>query len=207
MMLLAFLGNVALISMSGVMAPGPLSAVTMDNGIRNPHAGAITALGHGIVEVPLMTAIFFGLGHFLRMPLMRMIVLPAGGLLLLVMGVQLLLAARSGVESDGSTGPRRRPLAAGAILTAGNPYFLVWWATVGAALISRSMELGAIVFPLLAITHWLCDLVWLYFLSIVAWRAGHRLGPAFARTVSLISGVVLLVFGERFLIEGLVMAL
>jgi threonine/homoserine/homoserine lactone efflux protein len=47
-LLSAFLLEAVLISLSGVIAPGPVTAVTVSKGTKSPHAGAIIALGHGI---------------------------------------------------------------------------------------------------------------------------------------------------------------
>jgi len=52
-----FLLEAALISLSGVLAPGPMTAVTVGEGTRSPHAGAWIAVGHGIIEIPLMIGV------------------------------------------------------------------------------------------------------------------------------------------------------
>jgi len=54
-------------------------------------------------------------------------------LFLLKMGLGLLQGIKQ-AKIDSSNGPNS-PLMAGIILTLANPYFLVWWATVGAILI------------------------------------------------------------------------
>ena len=65
MSLAAFLLETVLISLSGVMMPGPITAVSIGKGSESPHAGAKIAVGHGIVEFPLIAAFFFGLGRLL----------------------------------------------------------------------------------------------------------------------------------------------
>ena len=59
-----FFASVALISMSGVLMPGPLFAVTIEKAAKSKTAGALIAVGHGIVEFPLMFLIFFVLSQF-----------------------------------------------------------------------------------------------------------------------------------------------
>jgi threonine/homoserine/homoserine lactone efflux protein len=54
-----FLGSVLLISLSGVLMSGPLFAVTIKKASKSGVAGALIAVGHGIVEFPLMFLIFF----------------------------------------------------------------------------------------------------------------------------------------------------
>ena len=92
---------------------------------------------------------------------------------------------------------------AGMLLSAGNPYFLLWWATVGATLISRSAGFGLLGFLLLALFHWLCDLVWLYLLSGLLFKAKGFLGERFRMAVFAVSGVLLVFFGARFIISAI----
>ena len=53
-----FLASVFLISLSGVLMPGPLFAVTIQKAAKSKTAGALIAVGHGIVEFPLMFSSF-----------------------------------------------------------------------------------------------------------------------------------------------------
>ena len=66
MPLVAFLLEAVLISLSGVMAPGPMTAAAVGAGSESPRAGALLAVGHGIVEFPLMVAILYGFGVLLN---------------------------------------------------------------------------------------------------------------------------------------------
>ena len=58
--MITFLLTATAISLSGVLAPGPMTAATLAAGTRSRHAGAIIALGHGVVEFPLMLVIIAG---------------------------------------------------------------------------------------------------------------------------------------------------
>jgi len=133
LLLSVFLLEAILISLSGVIAPGPVTAVTVSKGTKSPHAGAIIALGHGIVEIPLMILILYGFGDILKITYVKAIIGLLGCLFLLKMGLSLLKGIKQ-AKIDSANGPSS-PLRAGIILTLANPYFLVWWATVGAILI------------------------------------------------------------------------
>ena len=71
MSLPAFLLEVVLISLSGVMAPGPITVMTLSKGTESPYAGVFVALGHGLVEIPLIILISCGFGGILNLSLMR----------------------------------------------------------------------------------------------------------------------------------------
>jgi threonine/homoserine/homoserine lactone efflux protein len=59
MEVLEFILIVILISLSGVMAPGPLFATAVSEGRYNKFSGLLISTGHAIVEVPIIIALFF----------------------------------------------------------------------------------------------------------------------------------------------------
>jgi threonine/homoserine/homoserine lactone efflux protein len=197
---LQFLVGAMVISLTGVMAPGPLSAVTVGKGSAAPHAGALVAVGHAIVEFPLMTAIFFGFGYFFSIPYVKPAIGIAGGVYLLFMAVGMFRSIRNGGVD--ATSDMRSPVAAGAVLSIANPYFLIWWATVGAAMVMQAAGFGVAGLVIFMIAHWLCDLGWSWFLSALSYRGGRFFGNNFQKAVFAVSGVVLVVFGGKFLLEA-----
>src|SRR3990172_3763406 len=83
-----FLASVALISMSGVLLPGPLFAVTLEKAAKRKTAGLLIAVGHGIVEFPLMFLIYYWLSQFAIPGVVPITVGLIGGLLMIFMGIQ-----------------------------------------------------------------------------------------------------------------------
>src|SRR4030042_4892104 len=82
-----FLLSATAISLSGVMLPGPLTAVTIAKGYRNQNAGSLIALGHAIIEVPLMALVYFGFAQLFTSPEAKKIIGLVGGLMLIAMGL------------------------------------------------------------------------------------------------------------------------
>ncbi|MBN2083739.1 MAG: LysE family transporter [Anaerolineales bacterium] len=200
MSLLAFLSGAFVISLSGVLAPGPVTAVTIGKGGQSPHSGAWIAIGHGIVEIPLMILLALGVGRFLADPTVKIVFGILGGLFLLYMAVGLMReAGRTAVAASSFSGS---PLAAGILLSLGNPYFFVWWATVGVALIMQSWVFGLAGFLALIAVHWLCDFFWSYFLSALSFTGGKFFGKWFQRAVFAVCGVALFGFGGWFLYDA-----
>ncbi len=196
--LLFFLFQVVVISLSGVMAPGPVTAAAIAMGARSRYAGAFIAIGHGIIEVPLMILIMLGMGTLLKSTNTQMVIGLAGGAFLLVMAIQMLISLNAaGNPRDKYT--RSRPILAGLILSAGNPLFLLWWATVGLALATSAAQLGIWVFALFAVVHWLCDCVWLGALSWASFKGTKLLGGKSQRVVLMICSVALFFFGLFFI--------
>ena len=171
-----------MISCSGAMQPGPITATVITMGARNRYAGLLLAVGHGIIEFPLMVVIILGMGKYFRLPSVRIVIGLAGGLFLILMAIQSLLSlkTKSGVEPKALRG---RPILAGIVLSAGNPYFLIWWATVGLALATQATQWGIWAFGLFALAHWLVDLIWLQTLSWASFKGSVLLGPHGQRIV------------------------
>ncbi len=195
--LLSFLVGVVGISVSGVMMPGPVTATTIAMGARNRYAGALIAVGHGIVEFPLMVLIVAGAARLLNSDGARIAIGIAGGVVLLIMAYQMLGAMRDGEQEAGTA--KGTPVMAGIILSAGNPYFLVWWATIGLRLAMEAKSLGVWAFVLFALVHWLCDICWLSALSWASHKGSRLLSPRRQKVVLAICAAVVLVFGLLFL--------
>jgi len=201
MALLNFLFTAVVISLSGVMAPGPITAVTIGKGNKSPHAGALIAIGHGIVEFPLMVAIFYGLGYLLNSVYAKTAIGLVGGLFLLVMAVNMFRSIKR-VEVNPNK-YSRSPLVDGILLSLGNPYFLIWWATIGSVLILRAVNFGRLGFIIFALVHWLCDFFWYYFLSVLSFKGGQFFGKTFQKIVFAVCGIALLFFGGKFILGSL----
>jgi threonine/homoserine/homoserine lactone efflux protein len=201
----AFLLETVAISLSGVMAPGPITAVTVARGNESPHAGAWVAVGHGLVEFPLILAVFYGLGHWFEVPAVQTGIGTAGGLFLLYMGLTMLRSnLRRRQEDAPAADPldKRRPVTVGALLSLGSPYFLIWWATIGAALTLRASDFGLAGVLAFASVHWSCDLGWLVLLSWLSYKGGRVFGQRFQQAVLLVCGVFLVLIGGRYVVQA-----
>ncbi len=200
MVFAAFILKAIFLSFSGVMAPGPLTAVTVAHGSRSQHAGVWIAIGHGIVEFPLMAVIYLGFEYVFTSPNAKAVIGLVGGFFLFFLAYSMFRSiAKADVKGAGAF---RSPVAAGAILSIANPYFLIWWATVGASLIIAAVEFGAIGVIVFAIFHWLCDFVWCYFLSALSFRGGRFFGNKFQKIVFGVCGVFLIFMGGKFIVDA-----
>jgi threonine/homoserine/homoserine lactone efflux protein len=199
-MLWGFLLETVFISLSGVMSPGPVTAVTVGRGSESPRVGALVAIGHGIVEFPLIALVFWGFGYLVDAPYVTAAIAFLGGVLLLVMGIGMFRSSRTAAIA--ATRCSRLPLVAGILLSIGNPFFLIWWATVGAALISRSIQFGIWGLVGLALAHWFCDLGWCTFLSTLSFTGGQFFGRRYQRVVFLVCGAFLVAMGLKYVLDG-----
>jgi threonine/homoserine/homoserine lactone efflux protein len=199
--LLLFLGQVFIISCSGAMQPGPITASVITMGLRNRYAGTLLAIGHGIIEFPLMVLIILGIGKYFALPRVQTIIGLAGGVFLLLMAIQSLLNLRAGSDAQPKA-LHSRPILAGIVLSASNPYFLLWWATVGLALAVQAHQWGIWAFALFAVVHWSVDLIWLQVLSWASYKGSALFGPGSLKIVQIFFSIVLLAFGLVFIYKA-----
>jgi len=196
MNLLFFLAQVLIISCSGAMQPGPVTATAIAMGARSRYAGPLIAVGHGIIEFPLMVVIILGMGNYFKQPKVQIAIGLAGGAFLILMAAQSLLSLKTNPQPKALA---NKPIMAGIILTATNPYFLLWWATVGMALATQATRWGVWAFALFALAHWSVDLVWLQTLSWASFKGSSLLGPRIQQIVLLICSLALFAFGLFFI--------
>ena len=199
--MLTFLLSVIVISSSGVMMPGPVFAVTIAKSYKSQFAGTQIALGHALVEIPLMLLIYFGFARFFQDELVQLALSVLGGAVLIWLGIGM-FRARARVIGMGKDLPYNS-VVAGVVTTALNPFLIFWWATIGSMLIMNSLEFGTAGFALFVPVHWLCDLVWLTFVSTLVYRTKSLWGRKFQEGLFITCSLLLIGFGGWFLISGL----
>jgi threonine/homoserine/homoserine lactone efflux protein len=196
---LMFLAWVVVISASGVIAPGPLFATAVARGLDDPRSGLKLSLGHALVEVPLILTIFLGLMVFLQDENILAAIGLVGGAFLLYMGISMLRPQEAGGEGDSKHGA----LVSGIVLSAANPYFLLWWATAGAALIGLASAFGWWMIPLFAAVHLSCDFVYLGLVSYSANKGRALFRGKWLRGLYVACGLFLIVFAAYFMYGSL----
>lgn len=196
-MLTLFLFSVVIISLSGVMMPGPLFAMTVVKSYRAPTSGALVALGHAVVEIPLMFLIYFGFAKFFKLTPLQILIGVIGGVILIYIGINM-LRARGIIVEEGKDLPYGSFIG-GIITTAVNPYFFLWWASIGSALIIKSTAFGLMGFVLFMVTHWLCDFGWLSGISLAVHRTHHLWSKRIHKAIFSVCGLLLVGFGIWFI--------
>ncbi|MDA1001959.1 MAG: LysE family transporter [Chloroflexi bacterium] len=216
------------VGLSGALIPGPLTVLVMREAPRRGwRAGPLATLGHGVVELALVIALALGLSAFVKQGTGTAVIAIVGGALLIWMGVALLrsvrgasldpvprtLAEESAVSGGGAARvalaalPGIREIAAVASLAAlvsiANPYWVVWWATVGTKLTADSLSAGWSGPAAFFVGHILSDLVWLTAVAVLV-SSGRRWfgGDGWYRGLLAGCGIFLVAIGALFLVGG-----
>jgi threonine/homoserine/homoserine lactone efflux protein len=203
--LLTIFASAFVVGLSGAMAPGPVLTVTISETLkRGFRAGPLIVLGHAILEIILLALIAAGLGPFFQHPTVTMVFLSAGGVVLLLMGAQMIITNKRTTEdalnAKGAESPYG-PVLAGIVLSVSNPFWIIWWVTVGMGFVTQSLQFGIAGLLSFYFGHILADLAWYSFVSFSV-SAGRRLCPPMLyRVVFITCGIALVCLGGIFIFK------
>ena len=94
------------------------------------------------------------------------------------------------------------PLVAGILLSALNPFFIIWWLTIGLVLISESIEsFGLIGIVILFLFHIWMDYVWLFTIAAFSSKAKNYLSKRNFKIIIVGLSLILVYFGIDFLLK------
>jgi len=206
--LLKIFGSAFAIGFSGAVAPGPLLVVCVHQALAAGFGASMLAvLGHALAELVLVILMLVGLARYLKArPRAFRVVKIIAGIVLLGMGAMMLLSvpsARFAVSSSGQpdVGSKAIPLLMGAAVSVGNPYFILWWATVGLGLLSHAARSGRVAVPVFYVGHILSDFAWFAFIAASFVLGRHTiLGETSYRVLLGVSGVFMIAFGAYFVL-------
>jgi len=198
--------TVIILTTSGALAPGPLFFVTITQGIKTgSKSGIIFSIAHTIIEFTLVMLLALGLLSVANQPTVKLAVGTAGGATLIIFGA---MQIRSSIHKTNQTNSKptttRNLFLVGLALTGLNPYFIIWWLTIGANLILISLQfagLGGVIF--MYICHVWVDYAWLTLVAGFAKRGAKILQIKWYRVMMAVFGALLIYFGASFLVDTL----
>jgi len=169
-------GSSFVVGLSGALMPGPVLTVTIAEATKRGFwAGPLIVLGHGIIEFSLFVALVLGVGTLLKHDLVFGVVGVGGGIVLMGMGIGMVRDTRTAtLKLDLDAGERSRPVIAGLLTSISNPYFIIWWATIGLSYIALSQEHGIMGLGSFYSGHIMADVVW-YFAVAAAVTVGKKI--------------------------------
>ena len=192
------------VALSGALMPGPLLTITVGEATRRGFwAGPLIILGHGILELTLVVLLLAGLGTVLNRPLVLGTVGLVGGGVLAWMGLGLLRASRTSrlqMEAKSTTG--LHPVWSGIFMSLANPYWLIWWLTIGLGYVMFSMQYGWLGVALFFVGHILADFAWYTLVSGAVAQGRRLISDRIYQGFLAGCGVFLFGFAGYFAVQG-----
>jgi len=202
--------------LSGALMPGPLLSVTVAESARSGFwAGPLLMVGHAVLELAAIIALAVGLDAALRNRYVFAALGLIGGGMLLWMGSGMLgppdprqltfLHSARGLAAAQPWGiaAAARMAALGLVTSIANPYWTLWWATLGMALIARAKQRGSAGLGALFVGHISSDIVWYSAVALGIAYGRVFLTPTSYRWLIGGCGVFLIALAAYFIYSGL----
>jgi threonine/homoserine/homoserine lactone efflux protein len=190
------------VGLSGALVPGPMLTVTISDSLKKGfRAGPLVVLGHVIVESCLIIFLILGLGWIMGSDTAAKIIGSVGGLMLMYLGYRIAKSPTpSKIPGDGNPVQKRGSVLSGILTSLSNPYFFIWWATVGWAFMLKGIELaGAAGILGFLVGHWTSDLSWYSLVSFFSSKGQHILPGKRYKILMVTCGIFLITFGGYFI--------
>lgn len=197
-----------IVGLSGAMMPGPLLTYVISGSLRDGlRAGPMIILGHAILELLLLALLLFGLNDLLANQLFGAILGLVGGSVLLWMGTSMIKASWQKAISieDKPAGEKSNSglLITGAIVSLSNPYWVLWWATIGLSYLTQTSHNGLMMAGSFYLGHIMADLIWYSFVSWLVVFGRNLLNDRLYRILIIVFGLFLIYFAGTFIIGGI----
>ncbi len=213
--LLPFGAQVIFTSASGVISPGPLFFANLVYGSKQGiYSGIKMAYGHTIVELPLIIILASGISTFSSITtsnLVSKVISLSGGIVILVFSAIQIVAfiKKENAEKNiffFNTKNKNDPIIIGSIFSAFNPFFILWWLTVGLKLISDSLELYGLTMGIVVVFsfHIWMDYGWLAVTAHLISRGTLIYKSKYYPILLLALNTALIYYGIYFILTGLI---
>lgn len=192
------------IALSGALMPGPLLTVTISESSRRGFAaGPLLIAGHAILELALVIALLLGLAPFFQLPVIFVVTAITGAFILLWMAFNMFRSLPTLTLSwEGNKKNENHPLVSGILMSVANPYWIIWWATIGLGYILYSWRFGLWGVAFFFTGHILADLIWYSMISAAVARGRSFLNDRLYRGLIAVCAVFLVLFACYFAYAG-----
>ncbi len=200
------------IGLTGALTPGPTLVATIRASVEYGwYAGPVITAGHCLVEFIVFILILLGLitiaGQYSGF------ISAFGGVALVIFGIMTILGSRtmslSGVlmEGTGGAGTRggssadrgiRQVFLSGVLTSLANPFFWVWWLSIGSAMVVAGLEGGFILGAAFLVGHWVADIAWYTVVSVTIHHGRTLLSDTWYRAINTLCGAFMAIFGIWF---------
>ena len=187
-----------LIGLTGAIAPGPTLVATINASLGGDwKAGLRVSLGHIVIETAIFFLIILGFAAVAQPYTTAIAVI--GGIALIAFGTLTIAGSRTASLNTGTAQAAADPYMAGLLTSAANPYFWIWWLSVGSALLIQALAGGIFLAIVFMIGHWGADVSWYVFVSTGVAKGRTILSDTTYHRIMAACGVFLVLFGVYYL--------
>ena len=195
------------VGFSGAVSPGPLLAYTVSESLKRGFiAGPLVSFGHALLELLMVIGLTMGISRFLASDPVFAVIGFLGGLFLLWMGWNMVIRPAGYLPlGESPTGQGRlggHPILGGMVVSLANPFWGVWWITIGLTYLLWARDLGIGGVASFYTGHIMSDLVWYSLVSFGVASGRRVVGPGFYRGLIVVCGLFLLALSGYFIFSA-----
>jgi threonine/homoserine/homoserine lactone efflux protein len=204
-----------LVALTGAMAPGPLLTYTIIKSAKSRRRGYLMGVwiitGHALLEMAVVLALLLGFSFVLQNIFVVRGIGVVGGLILVTFGGAIVRDVVRGripihITAEGDAGAAdvdaeksvvENPVLGGILISMANPYWWVWWATIGFAFMVQ-FDVTFNNWPALLaffLGHEAGDLIWYVIVSTLAFFGLRRLNRKVYYGILSLCGLFMIGFG------------
>ena len=196
--MIEMVGMAFTIGITGALAPGPTLVATVNSSLKSGWtAGPKIAVGHALVEILIFMLIAGGLALTARQ--YSHYIAWIGGLALMAFGILTVKESKSASMTLPRRADNRQFLLCRDSTSAANPYFWIWWLSIGSAMVIDGLGTGIIMAGLFMVGHWMADFGWYTLVSTSLDSGRSFISEANYRRILAICGGFLVCFGLYYL--------
>ncbi len=204
-----------IVGFSGALSPGPmLTLVISSTAEKGFWTSFFIVVGHAVLELAVVAAFFLGLIRYLENPLISKIIGIVGGVFLIYLGIDIIVSVfRKKFLIDFRSVLKKKtmnPRSTGIIILKGilvslmNPYWYIWWISIGAAFIIRSVKFDMGGVTAFFTGHISADFIWYLFIGFLISSGRRFFNQKIYNAILIVCSIFLFYLGIRFIVDALI---
>jgi threonine/homoserine/homoserine lactone efflux protein len=209
-----FIGSM-IVGFSGALVPGPMLTLVISSVARKGFwTSFFIVVGHSLLELVVVISFFLGILKYLSSPLITKIIGILGGTLLLYIGVDIIISVfkkkytidfKSMLKQRTITGKSTGTvILKGILISLMNPYWYIWWISIGAAFLIKSVEFNTLGVSSFYIGHISADFIWYLFIGFLVNTGRRFFNQKIYNSILIACSIFLFYLGIRFIIDAII---
>jgi threonine/homoserine/homoserine lactone efflux protein len=201
-----------LVAFSGALVPGPMFTLVVTSAAQKGFRTSLfIVIGHSILELAVVISFYLGILKYLEKPVILKIISLLGGAFLLYMGISIMVSIfRKKTRLDLEPGISKNSLtkkssivivAKGILISLANPYWYIWWLSIGAAFMLRSVKFNISGISSFYIGHISADFIWYLFIGFIVSTGRRFFNQKVYIAILVICSLFLFYLGIRFILD------
>jgi threonine/homoserine/homoserine lactone efflux protein len=207
-----FIGSM-IVAFSGALVPGPMLTLVISSVARKGFwTSFFIVVGHAILELIVVIGFFLGILKFLDNPLITKIIGILGGIFLLYIGIDIIVSIfKKKFIIDFKSVLKQRTITGkstiivifkGILISLMNPYWYIWWISIGAAFLLKSVQFNTAGIISFYIGHISADFIWYLFIGFLVNTGRRFFNQKIYNGILIACSIFLFYLGIRFVVEA-----